>query len=405
MRVTIEKSSPNVDMTAPASKSAMHRLLICAALAEGESVIGNAHTLSADILATIACLRGLGAEITQCDDKLYVKGGADFFDKSVEFPCNECGSTLRFFIPIALLSQKECHFTGSGKLLSRPLGIYEDICKAQNLTMEHKEDGIYTVGRLASGHYDVPGNISSQFITGLLLALPLLREDSDITVTGEFESRPYVDMTMDTLKKYGICIEESEDGRNFFIKGGQKYRPYSCDCEGDWSNAAFLLALRQLHNPSLRVLGADPDSLQGDKVCAEHFVTLKQGFAEIDLSDCPDLAPILFAFAGACHGAHFTGTKRLAYKESDRVAAMKEELGRFGISVEAKENEVTVTPSDKLTAVENAQGHNDHRIVMAVAVLMTLTGGSIDGAEAVNKSFPDFFDTLRKAGVKVEDEA
>lgn len=410
MNIMIKPSQAAGQVLVPPSKSAAHRLIISAGLAKGESIVHNVD-MSQDIKATLDCLTTLGARwtyenrtvtITGCDSKLAEVTG--------ELPCNECGSTIRFFVPICLISEKECSLTGTKKLLSRPMEIYEELCKEQGLSLVHEEHALITKGPLKSGNYEIAGNISSQFITGLLFALPMLPGDSVLKVTEPFESKPYVDMTMDALRQFGIRIEQ--EGETLFrIPGNQRYQANEVTVEGDWSNAAFLYALKAVQKDSdllgkgtLTVEGTTLDSLQGDKVCIPYIEQLMAGRPTLDLTDCPDLAPILFALAGAYHGALFTGTRRLAFKESDRVTAMAMELEPFGIKVEKEENQVRVYSTDKLLVPQNRlSGHNDHRIVMAVATLLTITGGSIEGAQAVAKSYPDYFDVIRGLGILAEE--
>lgn len=458
-------------MTAPPSKSMAHRNLICAALAQGKSIIHNID-FSEDIKATISCLESFGVKIQVTSDdnstsigtvcksdtgetSLIIFGtGGKFTAEPHSLFCNESGSTLRFFIPIAMLSDQEAIFTGSQTLLSRPLSVYEDICLKQGITFEHLEcsdenqanqaatrkpitnhkEGLASKesyrqlklhGKLQPDNFSIPGNISSQFITGLLFALPLLDSDSTITLTDSIESRAYIDMTIQTQKCFGIQIEW-KNKNTLFIKGKQKYTATEQTVEGDYSNAAFFEAFnycsnakdsQNAHNSEklVQIKGLNPQSLQGDKVYLTHFETLKKGFAEIDISDCPDLGPILFVIAALHHGAKFTGTKRLKIKESDRGSVMCQELAKLGITSNQRENEIIISSlPDKMqqnqqSSQENTVpqsvtllGHNDHRIVMALTVLLTKVGGTIEGVEAVRKSLPDFFNRIKKLGIDFE---
>ena len=400
MRVEICPSAAKGTVTAPASKSMAHRLLICAGLSGGESVIRDL-AYSDDIRATIDCLRALGAEIRLDGGAAYVKG-ADVRQQTggtATLPCNECGSTLRFFTPLCMLCGDRRILTGSDYLMCRPMSVYEDIAAEQNIVFE-KADGSLTVcGRLGSGIYKVRGDISSQFISGLMFALPLTDGDSEIHILPPVESRPYIDLTVAALRRFGVEI--AENGNIYSIKGGQSYTAADVTVEGDYSNAAFFAALN-LVGSDVTVKGLNPDSKQGDKVYKILFEKIKSGDSPIDISDCPDLGPILFAVAAACGGARFTGTRRLRIKESDRADAMRRELSEFGVRVEVGENEATVCPGELSKPSEPLYGHNDHRIVMALSVLLTKTGGAIEGAEAVNKSFPDFFDRLKDLGVELE---
>ena len=395
--IVIRPGRASGEMSAPPSKSAAHRLLICAGLANGKSVVRGVE-FSEDVSATLDCLRALGAQIAVKGTDVHLLGIPFGSVQSSELYCRESGSTLRFFLPIALLFNTAIFFHGSKKLFERPLTVYELMCKDQDLLYTRRPDGLVVCGRLSPWEFDVPGDLSSQFISGLLFALPLLDGDSTITVRPPFESRPYVDMTLEALRAFGVQVEDG--GKVFTVRGGQRYRPGDVTVEGDWSGAAFFEALGALGG-DVRLTGLDPDSLQGDKVCVEYFKRLKDGCPTLDLSACPDLGPVCMALAGAFHGALFTGTKRLRYKESDRVACMAEELEKFGVKTEAEEDRVRVYGG--LRAPTGAlDGHNDHRIVMALSVLLTLTGGAISGYGAVKKSMPDFFERLQKLGIEVE---
>lgn len=386
---------------APPSKSMAHRALLCGALSGGSRVIGV--TDSKDMAATTHCLQAMGAKVEKGDNTVSLGGlnPLEIPEKAVLF-CNESGSTLRFLIPLCMLAGKPVTLTGSTRLFQRPLGIYEQIAQQQGISWQQTENGVTVCGKLKSGDYTVPGDVSSQFITGLLYALPLLERDSTLEVTGKFESASYIDLTLAALKDFGICI--IREGRKFRIPGNQKFRPREYAVEADCSNAAFLDALNLLGG-QVQVTGLSPDTLQGDRVYQTMYRQLEEGTRQFDLSDCPDLGPVMFAMAAAKGGATFTGTARLRIKESDRGLAMAAELEKFGITVTVEENTVTVQPGGLQKPVQLLCGHNDHRIVMSLALLCTLTGGMIEGAEAVNKSFPDFFEKLKQLQIEVvEDE-
>ena len=401
MILSINPSSPKGDIVAPPSKSYAHRALICAGLASGTSIISNI-SFSEDIKATLDCLTELGAKIEINGNTAIITGISDFTNfKDAVLNCNESGSTLRFFIPLCLLSNDEITLNGTQKLISRPLSVYENIAKNQGLLFQKNLNSVSVKGKIKSDCFSVKGNISSQFISGLLFALPLLEDDSEINIIPPFESKPYVDMTVSILKNFGIEIDYS--GLNIKIKGNQHYKPQNTTVEGDWSNAAFLYAFKSC-GADVNVIGVDANSSQGDKICLEYFDAVKNGLPSLDLTDCPDLAPIMFAFAGLHNGAVFTGTDRLRFKESDRISCMQTELAKFGIKLVTGDNRVVIKSGDFHTPTENIFGHNDHRIVMANAFLLCKTGGKIEGYEAVKKSFPDFFDVLLKAGVNLNYE-
>lgn len=400
MVVKIEKSKLFGRAVFPPSKSDSHRLLIAAALAEGESVIRGVSRCD-DVLATIASLHGLGADISLEGDTARVKGidirGAE---ARGSLPVNESGSTLRFLIPISLLTEKEVLFEGKARLFERPLSIYEKIVLENGEKFDLRSGSLAVKGTLPGGEYRLRGDVSSQFITGLLFALPLALENSRIIIEPPFESRPYVDMTIATLRKFGIEVN-FEDEYTLNISGNQKYAPHDDTVEGDWSAGAFLLALKHLH-PDVKVSGYNRDTLQGDSKCVEYLDMLKGGYSKIDISDCPDLGPILFAMAAYFGEAEFVGTRRLVIKESDRCGAMKAELEKFGASVEIFENSVKIKGGNLHIPKVMLCGHNDHRIVMSMAVLCSILGGEIEGAEAVKKSYPEFFDVLSSLGGKME---
>ncbi len=400
MTVTIEKSRAEGTVQAPPSKSMAHRALICGALSDN-SVIDNI-AYSKDIEATLGCLENLGAKILKSEDNLLKIGGLDLHntENGTVLFCNESGSTLRFLIPLCMVSGKKITLRGSKRLFERPLGIYEDICIEQGILFEKGESSLTVCGKLKNGEYSVRGDISSQFITGLLFALPLLDGDSILRVTEKFESASYIDLTLSVLEVFGIEIKREDN--NFYIKGRQKYTSQNYTVEGDCSNAAFLEGLNLLGG-NVSVKGIKQDTLQGDRVYLEMYEGLKNGKKNYDLSDCPDLAPVMFAVSAYFGGAEFFGTSRLKIKESDRASTMSEELEKFGVSVRVEENSVLIESSRLTNPREFLCGHNDHRIVMALALLCTVTGGTIEGAEAVSKSYPDFFDVLRAMKIKVRE--
>lgn len=398
MNVIIKPSTARGRVTAPPSKSMAHRALICGALSAG-SVIANV-ARSEDINATLRCLAALGAQVEQDGDIVRI-GGLTPATAAPTAPldCHESGSTLRFMIPLCLLSDKPVTLTGAERLMQRPLGVYADLCAAAGLRFEQSDNTLTVCGPLSGGRYEVPGDVSSQFISGLLFALPLAKEDSVLTITGKAESLSYIDLTLKALTDFGIVLYRTADA--ILIPGGQTYRPRTTAVEGDWSNAAFLDAFNLLGG-DVTVEGLDENTSQGDRVYRELFARLDAGeFSPIDLADCPDLAPILFAVAAAKHGGIFDGTARLKIKESDRAAAMQAELAKCGIPVAVENNRVTVHKAALHAPDSIINGHNDHRIVMAMSVLCSLVGGEIAGAEAVTKSYPNFFDDIIKLGIQV----
>lgn len=419
MQVEIKPSVLHGTVTAPPSKSMAHRLLIGAGLSEGESTVRRL-AFSQDVKATIDCLTALGAVIKLDGDTAFVKGTdvRKTIGKTAVLRCNECGSTLRFFTPLCMLGVEERVLTGSPYLMTRPMDVYERIARDQGIRFEKASDHLTVQGTLQSGVYEVAGNISSQFISGLLFTLPLLDGDSEIHILKPVESKPYIDMTVAALKEFGIQIEYSNPQSPdtsvrdsslrkgslsiiYRIKGNQHYHPADVTVEGDYSNAAFFEALNYA-GASVKIDGLMEDTLQGDSVYKILYENIKNGIDPIDIADCPDLGPVLFVVAALCGGARFTGTRRLRIKESDRADAMRQELAKFGIDVEVGENEVIVHSGTLRRPTTILSAHGDHRIVMALSVLLTVTGGVIDGAGAVNKSFPDFFEKMQKLGAEVQ---
>ena len=400
MKVKIKKGLASGRVDAPPSKSMAHRMLICAGLSSGISIVKGIAE-SEDILATIDCLSALGAKCEKNGDSIKVTGiNLDEMKSDTVLRCRESGSTLRFFVPICLMSGKTMSLTGSERLLQRPLGVYKDLCLEKGMQFLQEDRNVKVAGPLISGTYRMAGNISSQFVSGLLFALPLLDGESKIELIPPVESRSYINMTIKALKEFEVDVYWDGDN-TIIIPGGQTYKAKEVTVEGDYSNAAFLEALN-LFGGKVEVGNLNQKSLQGDKAYSEMFDALCTGSAQIDLSDCPDLGPILFAVSAALNGGRFSGTARLRIKESDRAAVMAEELAKFGVNAIVGEDFVLVE-SGSLSEPEIALcGHNDHRIVMSMAVLSTTTGGVIDGAEAVSKSFPDFFEKLTSLGIEVE---
>ncbi len=384
MKIQINPSKACGKIKAPPSKSMAHRALILGALTE-KSVIENID-FSADIIATLNCLKALGTNVEIDGDCVTIGGfNIDKIPDNAELYCNESGSTLRFLLPFCMLANKAITLKGSKRLIERPLSIYEEIAKEQNIMFKKTENSVTVCGKMKPQEYFVKGDISSQFITGLMLAF--VSSDAKVTVTGKKESASYIDLTLECMKNFGV-IENSKPKNTVY------------EVEGDCSNAAFLEAFNYLGG-DVTVEGLKTDTLQGDRVYKYIFEGLKNGEKSFDLSDCPDLAPICFAVAAALGGCKFTGTRRLKIKESDRANAMKTELSKFGIEVLVEEDSVTVKNGKIRKPNEILNGHNDHRIVMALSVLLILTGGEIEGAEAISKSYPSFFEDLSKLGIEV----
>lgn len=387
---------------APPSKSMAHRMLMGAGLAEGISVIRNID-LSEDIKATLGILEALGSKYSIDKDIVTMQGiGGKKVKVDRILDTKESGSTLRFFIPILLSGGGKSKLTGAKSLFARPLDIYEEICKAQGIFFQKDESSLELEGQLQAAHYKIPGNISSQFITGLLYALPLLEGDSVLEIVPPVESKAYIEMTLEVLEIYGIKVKREEN--KFYIAGNQTYHTVDGVVEGDYSNAAFLDAFN-LIGGNVKIAGLKENSLQGDQIYRLYYKRLLEDNPEMDIAECPDLGPILIGMAAAKHGAVLTGTRRLKIKESDRGSVMAEELRKFGIQVDVLENTIIVHPGELQRPKEMLSSHNDHRIAMTLTTLCTITGGTIEGCEAVNKSFPNYYETIKKLGIQIKRES
>lgn len=395
MTVRITPSPARGTVAAPPSKSVLHRALISAFLAGGGRIKNAA--LSEDVLATLDCIAALGGKYEINGDEIVISEANYANAENAVLPCRESGSTLRFFIPIVLALGRHATFTGAEKLLSRPLSVYEDICKENGFTFVKNKDEIRVSGKLKPGVYEIPGDISSQFITGMIFGLSMVREKSEIRLIPPISSRPYIDLTLQNAEKFGIFARFTDEN-TIEIHGGT-FSPCDIEVEGDYSNAAFLDCLNYLGG-SVTVTGLEEDSLQGDKKYIGFFEQLKNGAPVIDIEDTPDLGPVLFCLAAEQNGATFTGTKRLKIKESDRAEAVKTELAKLGGRMDVFEDSVVVYKSELHSPDSPLYGHNDHRIVMAFACLLSKYGGEIEGAEAVKKSFPDFFEKIGALGVE-----
>ncbi|MBR1393221.1 MAG: 3-phosphoshikimate 1-carboxyvinyltransferase [Ruminococcus sp.] len=382
----------------PASKSVAHRLIIAAALAEGESVITNVYP-SKDILATIGAVKALGADVALEGDTARIRGIKEPPAEAV-IDCCESGSTLRFIIPIAAALGVKATFLGRANLPNRPITPFLEELPNHGACFDYHNTMPFTVsGKLTAGEYRMGGDISSQFITGLLLALSAVPGESRITLTSHLESRPYVDITVDCLRKFGCEVGEDKDG--YTVRGG---RLKACDLrvEGDWSQAAFFEVANALGS-SVTINGLNVNSYQGDKkileICREVVYNKNSVLKcfEQDCSDIPDLVPILAVLASFCEGeSRLTGAGRLRIKECDRLAAMEKNLNLLGGQVTSTEDSLIIkgVGSGKLKGGVAVETFSDHRIAMAMAIASTRCEQpvTVSGAECVSKSYPGFWE-------------
>lgn len=395
-------------VNAPSSKSYSHRVLIGAALAGGISELANI-SVSKDIEATAAAMSALGANVLD-DGGVYTVMGIKKPAERAVIDCGESGSTLRFVIPIAAALGCECEFRGSGKLPERPIDPYIREMGRHGVTIDRKQGVMpfYMKGKLTGGEYSLEGNISSQFITGLLFALPLCTEDSVIRLASRLESKPYADMTAEALKLFGVEIEETaENGLPVYrIKGGQSYKSAKCAVEGDYSQAAFFFAANALGSEVI-IDNLKENSVQGDKIILE--IIGEMGYNNVngglkpftaDVTDIPDLAPILTVLGCFAEGScRITGGERLKIKECDRLAGIADAVNALGGRVTVVGDTLEIQPVDRLRG-GRVNGCNDHRIVMAAAIASTMSEGDvfITDAEAVAKSYPNFWNDFRSLG-------
>ncbi len=398
MTATFQPCKLSGTIDAPPSKSMAHRYLIGAVLS-GQRCVLSGVDYSEDILASIDCLKALGAEITTDGDKVSVNPEGFMKAEDPVLECRESGSTLRFFIPLALCSGKPVTLRGSQRLFERPLDVYEELCREKQFVFDKAANSVSLCGKLECGNYRIRGDISSQFITGLIFALIYLGGDSSIEIIPPFESRSYVNLTISALESFGADVVFTDE-YTIEIKKSRMH-PFSGRIEGDYSNAAFLDAFNAIGS-DVRIGNLNSESLQGDRVYVDYFHQISEGTPTLDISDCPDLGPVLFALAALKNGAVFTGTDRLKAKESDRGMAMHEELAKLGGGLVFGDNTITVPKQELRYTNVPLSGHNDHRIVMAMSVILSQIGGSIEDAQVVRKSYPGFFEDIKRLGAKVE---
>ncbi|WP_300276251.1 3-phosphoshikimate 1-carboxyvinyltransferase [Peptacetobacter sp.] len=420
MNLKIYPKKLSGDIIVPPSKSFAHRALICSSLAEGKNTINNIE-LSDDIKATLYGLEKIGIKYKLDKNKIEIEGINIKTYNNTEMcniDCNESGSTLRFLIPIVAALGIKCKFKMSGNLGKRPLDIYYDIFRKNNIYFEKERNSLFINGKLKSGIYEIPGNVSSQFITGMMFALSLLEEDSVIKIINKIESKSYIDITLECLRDFGIKIENN-NYREFIIIGKQKYNNIEYTVESDFSQGAFFLCADAIGN-DINIKGLNENSVQGDKVgidilermnCKKLFdknknikiITDNLKNTKIDASDCPDIIPIFSVCAAFANGnTEIINAKRLRIKECDRLHAISEELSKLGCNIIEKEDSIIINGNGnkKLKGDSTVWSHKDHRICMMLSIASTICEKEIiiKDAECISKSYPRFFEDFKKLG-------
>lgn len=421
MKLELIPSKLAGDIVIPPSKSLAHRGIIAASLATGKSKITNLN-FSNDITITTDAMKGLGVDIEVFEDYEIINGKEKLKRINKVIDCGESGSTIRFMIPISLLADGEVTFVGEGKLPTRPLGVFHKIFNEQGIEYNHGETELpITInGKLSSGKYEVRGDISSQFITGLLYTLPKLDGESEIIITTKLESKGYIDLTLDILNRFGIKII-NENYEKFIIPGNQEYKAHNYRVEGDFSQIAFWLVAGLL-NDGMNCFGMNPNSLQGDKAIIEILrsmgadITIKKDVISttgkqttgtiIDLSQCPDLGPIVTVLASLSKGeTRIINSSRLRIKESDRITSMTTELNKLGANIIETEDGMIIQGVKILKGGVEVDAWNDHRVAMALAVASSKCekGIVLTGANAVNKSYPNFWNDFKMLGGMIKE--
>ena len=427
MKIKIKPSTLNGKIEIPPSKSYSHRAVIAAALAENsrKSKIDNLK-FSVDIITTTDIMENWGAKIKRFESALEIIGNdGKVVPKDKYVQCNESGSTIRFLIPIGITDENELVFDGKGKLVDRPLDSYYRIFDKQGIFYKNENGKLpLTVnGKLKAGNYEIDGNISSQFITGLLYALPLLDGDSKLTINKNLESKGYIDLTLEILKLAGIEIMNN-DYKSFDIRGNQIYKPFDYTVEGDYSQVAFWIVagiISANSNNEVKCLHVNKNSLQGDREIIEivermganieifdDYVLVRPSKTKgtvIDISQCPDIGPILTVLAALSQGeTRIINGERLRIKESDRITSIKTELNKLGANVAEEGDSLIIQGVEEFKGGVTVNAWNDHRIAMSLAIASTRCEKEIilEEAESVKKSYPHFWDDFVKMGGEIE---
>ena len=401
------------ELSPPPSKSVLHRYIIASSLAKGISKIENI-SFSEDIIATIEAMKKLGAKIEQKDNYLLIDGSDTFknLNENIEIDCNESGSTLRFLFPLSIVKENKVLFKGRGKLFKRPMTPY--FKNFEKFKIKHSyidENAILLEGQLKAGIYEIDGNISSQFITGLLFSLPLLDGESKIIINGKLESSNYIDISLDCLNKFGVKIINNSY-QEFIIEGNQSYRAGNYRTEADYSQAAFFLVANAIGS-KIKINDLSEDSLQGDKKIIDYISEIDNWNSKdtliLDGSETPDIIPIL-SLKEAVSGKkiEIINVERLRIKESDRLKATVEELSKLNFDLIEKKDSILINSREALKANKNEKivslsAHSDHRIAMMIAIAATCYDGEIllDNLDCVKKSYPNFWEVFLSLGGKI----
>lgn len=401
------------ELSPPPSKSVLHRYIIASSLAKGVSKIENI-SFSEDIIATIEAMKKLGAKIEQKDNYLLIDGRDTFknLNENIEIDCNESGSTLRFLFPLSIVEENKVLFKGRGKLFKRPMTPYFE--NFEKFKIKHSyidENAILLEGQLKAGIYEIDGNISSQFITGLLFSLPLLDGKSKIIINGKLESSNYIDISLECLSKFGIKIINNSY-QEFIIEGNQSYRAGNYCTEADYSQAAFFLVANAIGS-KIKINDLSEDSLQGDKKIIDYISEIDNWNSKdtlvLDGSETPDIIPVL-SLKAAVSGKkiEIVNIERLRIKESDRLKATVEELSKLNFDLIEKKDSILINSRENFKVNKNEKivslsAHSDHRIAMMIAIAATCYDGEIllDNLDCVKKSYPNFGEVFLSLGGKI----
>ena len=401
------------ELSPPPSKSVLHRYIIASSLAKGVSKIENI-SFSEDIIATIEAMKKLGAKIEQKENYLLIDGSDTFknLNENIEIDCNESGSTLRFLFPLSIVEENKVLFKGRGKLFKRPMTPYFENFEKYKIKHSYiDENKILLEGKLKAGIYEIDGNISSQFITGLLFSLPLLEGESKIIINGKLESSNYIDISLDCLSKFGIKIINNSY-QEFVIEGNQSYRAGNYRTEADYSQAAFFLVANAIGS-NIKINDLSENSLQGDKKIINYISEIDNWSSKdtliLDGSETPDIIPIL-SLKAAVSGKkiEIVNVERLRIKESDRLKATVEELSKLNFDLIEKKDSILINSRENFKVNKNEKvvslsAHSDHRIAMMIAIAATCYDGEIllDNLDCVKKSYPNFWEVFLSLGGKI----